>query len=238
MSVSYSLDGVRWTSIGTVGRDNWKGYRVAVPVSSWTDVNRLQIMLNVLPTLDTKPDIYLESMEARADYSRTVREALSDAVASASDAADAVVAKIIAAVEDKPAPQKPAPVEIIHKKLLIAQDGKRLPGPKASDVAPSTDKEGSSLVISGSCSKKYFVVLLYKNEEDYGRKPSSYVANEARECSGGRFSYALSSLSTDIRPGRYFLLTAEEDDTGPWQAASSLFPVTIQASTTVEVIQP
>lgn len=235
LSVSYSTDGIRWTQIGTVGRDNWKGYRVAVPVTSWDDVNHLQIQLSVIPTIDTKPDIYLESISAKADYSRTIAEALAAAADSASDAADALVDKILALKPDQP--QKPEPSRVYRKKLLVSQNGAVVPG-RRSDIVAKPDADGESLTISGPCTKKYFVILVYRNKADYGKNPASYVANEARECDGGKFSYSLSSLSPEIRTGGYYLLTGEEDDTGTWTPVSGLFPIDIQASTTVDVIDP
>ena len=246
LDVSYSLDGVRWTSVGTVGLDNWKGYTVAIPVSSWTDVNRLQIMLSAIPSVDKKPDIYLESMAVKIDYSRTVSEAVYDAVAAAADAMDGLLGTDAAATDTpaveqpvvKPAlvaPPAPQYTILTHKKLLLTLDGNPAAGP--ANLKADTASDGSSLTISGSCTKKYYVVLLYKNKTDYSTKPSSFVANEGHECDGGHFSYDLASLSPDIRDGSYYALIGEQGESGTWSATSEPFPVTIDATTTVEIIQ-
>ncbi len=232
LTVSYSLDGVRWTNIGTVGLDNWKGYTVSIPVSTWSDVNNLQIMVNPLPSLDSKPDIYLESMAVNIDYNRTITEAVSDAVAAAADALTGLTDTAPAA---PPAPPVPQTIVVTHKKLLFSAPGAPI-GRNGEDIKPAASSDGESFTVSGTCSKKYYVVMLFRNASDYKDKPSSALVNGAWECVKGSFSYDLSELSPDTPPGTYYLLTGEEGETTPWRPTSDIVPVTITASTSQETI--
>lgn len=233
LEVSYSTDGVRWIVVGTVGLDNWKNYSVTIPVTSWTDVDNLQIMLNPIPSLDPKPDIYLESMAVDVDYNRTITEAISDAVAAAADAlGDLTVDSSPAA---PPVLQAPQVTTITHKKLLFSIAGAAVDR-HGSDLKPSISADGDSLIVSGNCSKKYFVILLFRNASDYASDPSSAVANGAWPCVGGSFSYDLSALSPDTGNGTYYLMTGEEGDSGPWTPVSNIVPIAIAGSTTIETV--
>ncbi len=244
LQISYSTDGVRWVSIGTVGLDNWKDYKIAVPISSWEDLNNLQIMVSTLPTLDEKPDIYLDGMYAKVSYDRTLKEALSDTLASAADAVYSVIDPTppspptpTPTVVIKPPPPTPA---VITKKVVSFVLGGDPVVDKSynqnSNIKVSPNLIGSSLVVSGNCSRKYFVILAYRDQSDYKKKPSSYVVNNALECNQGSFHYDLSNLSQTIDGGKYWLLTAEEDDTGGWTPVSQIFPITVIATSTTETI--
>ena len=264
LEVSYSFDGIRWTAIGRVNRDNWKNFKVEVPVTSWDEVKRLQIMISVLPTIDEKPDIYLDNISMRAEYSQTLAELAAQGFAAVSNAVDALIGDgndASNAVDFVPEEKKgPQPVDIVKKKLVFAANGTMVSRPRddsgrgAGDSNSNNSKksknnstgtrsftttsspDGSSLKVSGTCTQTYFVILTYRNQTDYFKKPGSFIANEAHECLGGQFTYDLASLSTDIRSGTQYLLIADEDEMGPWVPASDLYPITIQASTTVETI--
>ncbi len=235
LQISYSTDGVRWTVIGTVGSDNFAGYQVDIPVASWADVASLQIMVSVLPNVDKKPDIYLESMSANIDYNRTLGEVVSDSVDAAADALDAAVAKVL----PKDEPQAPREVAITKKKLVFSEGRGSVQTPYAphTDIKAHVSSDGSSLTVSGRCSSKYYVILVFRNLSDFALRPTSALVNGAWECENGSFSYDASTLSADLKSGRYYIVTGEEEDTGPWKLASHVFPVDILATTTTEVIQ-
>lgn len=240
MQISYSTDGVRWVQIGTVGMDNWQNYKVAIPISSWNDLDNLQIMISTLPTVEQKPDIYLDGMYARVSYDRTLGEALSDTVAAAADAIDSVLAPAAATSAPAVAVAPPPPLVITTRSVSFASDGDPVFDGSYREnpsIAVSSAPGASSFVVSGSCSSKYFVILMYRNRSDYDKKPSSYIANEARECDNGSFSYDLADLPPSLQSGSYWLLTAEEGDTGGWTPVSRIFPVVVTATTTTEIVQ-
>lgn len=72
--VSYSLDGVRWTSIGRVNAQNWKDFTVRVPLASWDDLKDVQIMIAALPSLSTRPPVFLDGLELRVENDPTLAE--------------------------------------------------------------------------------------------------------------------------------------------------------------------
>ncbi|HEY1733579.1 MAG TPA: hypothetical protein VGG23_03950 [Acidimicrobiales bacterium] len=212
-----------------------------MPISSWGDLDRLQIMISTLPTVEQKPDIYLDGMYAEVSYDRTLAEALSDTLADAADALDSVIDPDATPAAPKPpaavtpaAP--PPPLVITTKEMTVSLDGPATARPGSRPVAVAPSGDGMSLTVSGTCSRKYFVILVYRNPSDYRDAPSSFVANQAEECPGGTFSYDTSSLSPDIRSGDYYLLTADEDDTGPWSPASDIYPITVFSTTTTETV--
>jgi hypothetical protein len=50
------------------------------------------------------------------------------------------------------------------------------------DVGPDSDSTASKIVLQGSCQKKYFVILVYANAEDYDKDPASFIYNKAFLC--------------------------------------------------------
>ncbi len=80
------------------------------------------------------------------------------------------------------------------------------------------------LSVSGSCQKKYFVLLLYRDQDDYATDPFSAVYNSAFPCGSGVFEQPLANLNVDS--GVYYLLVAEQDD-GLWSPASVIRKVEI-----------
>jgi hypothetical protein len=100
----------------------------------------------------------------------------------------------------------------------------------STKLVPTVDNEKGELRIEGQCSNVSFVVLLFKNEEDYARDPASYIVNRAYPCENGSFSYALSSLPTTLADGTYYLLVGEQGDRGMWTPITELRAVTINNS--------
>lgn len=89
----------------------------------------------------------------------------------------------------------------------------------------SIDDEGA-MTIAGACGDSYYVVLLYKDPEDYEKDPRSYILNRAYECTG-TFSYAVENLPTMLPNGTYYLLIGEQGEAGAWVPITSLTEITI-----------
>lgn len=254
LEVSYSLDGIRWTAIGRVNKNNWKNYSVEIPVTSWDEVKRLQIMLSVLPTIDEKPDIYLDNMSMRAEYKQTVAELASQGLAAVSNAVDSLIGDgngAENAFDIIPDAQKgPQPVEIRTKKLSFSSvggvltvthatydsEGRAVGRVPSKKITVSPGDGGASLNVTGPCDKKYSVILTYREKDDYLRKPRSFVVNRAQECVSGNFSFNLASLSPETRDGLQYLVVGEQGEEGTWDVTSDVFPITIVATTTVQII--
>lgn len=90
------------------------------------------------------------------------------------------------------------------------------------------DKE-SGIILRGNCQKEYYVVLGYRNAEDYEKNPASFIYNKAFPCKSGAYQYELKDLPLNLDNGTYYLLVAQEDRTGPWQPISAVQPVRIEA---------
>jgi hypothetical protein len=86
--VSYSLDGVRWKSLGRVNAGNWKDFTVHIPLSSWEDLQNVQFMVAALPSLSERPPVYLDGMELRVDAPLSISETASAAASAANDLVD------------------------------------------------------------------------------------------------------------------------------------------------------
>lgn len=94
-------------------------------------------------------------------------------------------------------------------------------------LVPKLDNTTGTVQISGQCSDAYFVVLLFKNQDDYANDPRSYIVNRAYPCSGGSFSYSISDLPGTLPDGAYYLLVGQEGERGTWTPITSLTEITI-----------
>lgn len=95
----------------------------------------------------------------------------------------------------------------------------------APQVTP--DNREGTMQITSSCTNKYYVVLVYKNEGDYDRDRTSYIVNKAYPCQGGNFTYLLDDLPSTLQNGTYYVLIGEQGDTGGWLPISGLTEITI-----------
>lgn len=91
----------------------------------------------------------------------------------------------------------------------------------------SVSEDGLSITVKGSCSKDYFVVMTFRNPDDYKDKPQTFASNFADKCKGGKFTYDLNMLPLDTREGTYYLLTADQEKTGPWVISSAMLPISL-----------
>ncbi len=201
----------------------------------------MQVMVSALPTIDEKPDIYLDSIALNVQYSQTVGEIASDGLSAVTDAVDALLADAPDAAKDAPTPPAPrvhVKSALIEKKLLFSSKG------SASRIHADTAKgdvrikgADASMTVSGNCTDAYFVIIVYKNQSDFMDKRNSFIVNQAHECPGKTFSFDLADLAQDIPSGTYYMLTASEGTTGSWTPISDIFPISITASTTVKMIE-
>jgi len=110
-------------------------------------------------------------------------------------------------------------------------DRKGNPASVVDQVQPAPDVTLDSVsgapVISGSCSKTYYVILLYRNQTDYDTDPASYVINKAFPCTGGAYSFEMKDVPPSISDGTYYLLIGEMGETGSWTPITSLVPIDI-----------
>lgn len=108
-------------------------------------------------------------------------------------------------------------------------DGKTKEETVSTDLTPSVDNTTGTLSFSGTCSAEYYVVLLFKNQDDYKNDPRSYVVNRAYPCTNNSFTYALSDLPEGLPNGIYYLLIGEQSKKTPWKPITEMTEVTINA---------
>jgi len=70
LEVEYTLDSVSWQHLGFVGSDNWKDIEFELPIVEWSELEKLQVRIKNLPTLDKQPTVYLDSMWIEVIHSK------------------------------------------------------------------------------------------------------------------------------------------------------------------------
>ncbi len=98
-----------------------------------------------------------------------------------------------------------------------------------STIETDIDTEGV-MNLSGVCTEAYYVVLLFKEKDDYDRDPRSYILNKAYPCESGQFTYALEQLPSSLPTGTYYLLIGSQGERGGWTPVTALTEVTINRS--------
>ena len=71
LEVLYSFDGMIWTPLGTIGRENWRDIAYGIPIESWDDLYSLQISVQGYRVVENQPDVYIESMPVEISYEPT-----------------------------------------------------------------------------------------------------------------------------------------------------------------------
>lgn len=95
------------------------------------------------------------------------------------------------------------------------------------ESTPTVDNANGVMYVSGVCSDAYFVVLLFKNQNDYADDPASYIVNRAYPCVAGTYSYSISELPYGLKDGNYYLLVGEQGERGAWKPITGLTEITI-----------
>ena len=62
LEVEYTFDSINWQHLGFVGVDNWRDTEFELPVVEWNELEKLQVRIKNLPTIDEQPVVYLDSM--------------------------------------------------------------------------------------------------------------------------------------------------------------------------------
>lgn len=113
------------------------------------------------------------------------------------------------------------------KRVVETSDGKERVEDVATSITPQIDNTTGTMRIAGSCDDAYFVVLLFRNQDDYARDPRSYILNKAFPCENKSFSYAIADLPDALSNGIYYLLVGEQGQTGAWKPITELTEITI-----------
>lgn len=118
--------------------------------------------------------------------------------------------------------------QIPSKRTFISREGKKVGEQTVTaPLVPQVDNATGVVSVSGQCSDVYFVVLLYRNQNDYLDDPSTYIVNRAFPCTNGSYSYAIADLPNNLANGQYYLLVGQQGERGAWTPITSLTEITI-----------
>lgn len=68
LNISYSTNGVNWSSLANVNAGNWQTVRYEIPIHSWDELEHLQVAFVGLGTTAVVPQVYLDGMTVEAKY--------------------------------------------------------------------------------------------------------------------------------------------------------------------------
>lgn len=241
LSIQYTLDGENWIELGRITAYNWNDLSFKIPISSVDQINQLQISLISLPTADSAATIYLDSLWLEAETDSAVIELAGNILETILETLTLQNLTNDSEVAPSPEPKETKPVKIKEYNFDIGgsekvddelewythEDIRKLEKTSKQDrnIDISTKDGSKSLVVSGSCKDKFYVVLLYRNREDYSKNPSSAVYNSAFECDGA-INHRLET--ENLTGGDYWLLIGEQGDAGTWIPVSDLRKISLE----------
>lgn len=77
--------------------------------------------------------------------------------------------------------------------------------------------QGKIISISGTCSDKYYALLVFKENDDYRKDPAKAFFNKAYPCPpAASFSATVDLRDFNLPSGRYYLFVADEGERGSW----------------------
>jgi hypothetical protein len=113
--------------------------------------------------------------------------------------------------------------ELVNGRMAIKESEEEL----TNEPTISADNSSGVMNISGSCEDAYYVVLLYKNQEDYVRDRRSFIFNRAFPCINRSFNYQVEDLPEALESGTYYVLIGSQGETTPWVPITGLTEVEI-----------
>jgi len=74
VQLKYTLDGETWNVLGTAKRSNWQNARFTLPVTdpTWDEIQKMQISVVPVASLDTPPAIYIDGFILQVDYKSAI----------------------------------------------------------------------------------------------------------------------------------------------------------------------
>ncbi|MCK5591907.1 MAG: hypothetical protein KAI72_08130, partial [Candidatus Pacebacteria bacterium] len=70
LEIEYTFDSIDWQHLGFVGFDNWRDAEFELPIVEWDELEKLQVRIKNLPTIDEQPVVYLDSMWIEVRHSK------------------------------------------------------------------------------------------------------------------------------------------------------------------------
>ncbi len=270
--VTYTLDGNNWQTLGRINESNWQSFSPQISLMSWEDVERLQVQITPLPSVEM-PTVFLDGLWLEVEYDKTLADSLQEGMETVvdftsnigetlGDIIDTAVEIVVETVQEalqpdtvvipeEPKNETPLPVSPPEKivfefsiKDVVKEDVKELPWVPSSaspEITPSGKapsvrlaNDGMGLYIEGTCTKEYYVVLLFADPEGYLKDPSLAIINKAAACAWGTFKKLVdaSDLPENLSDGTYYLLTADQGTKGTWVPNATVHKIEIKKKTT------
>jgi hypothetical protein len=233
LSVRYSSDGENWHEIGSLTRDNSLRAHFDLPEEVFNDLDSLQISLITELGLD-RSSLYLDSIWIEVRHDSPVTEFLEEVAEVVINIATPEEGQPMTTPEPTPLPKVKRTVwefKLIDQEVSVQSDLPWYPMDTQagqSQVAEvAIQAESGEIILNGSCREDYFVVLLFRNKNDYIDSPASALYNAAIPCESESLTYTIDSLPVSVSDGPYWLLIAQQGR-GPWEPISNLYPLYIK----------
>lgn len=233
-TVLYSVGGDEWQALGHITQEEWRNLEFKIPVGQGGvlavgNIPDLRIRVDAgFFGVDNPTEVYLDGMaiEIRTDEFVSNDEipepqrldGLTDVPGTIQSVGKtlSLLRNVIPAEEVLPW----QPLDFQNENTEAAKDVVR-------SVAVS-DSETGNIIISGTCLKDYYVILVFRGENDYATSPRSALFNSAYACKRGAYKYEMTPGSLNLKTGSYFMLVAEQDDGEPWVPISALMPFEVE----------
>jgi hypothetical protein len=233
LSVRYSSDGEHWSEVGILTRDNSLRARFDLPEEVFNNLDTLQISLVTGLGLD-RSALYLDSMWIEVRYDSPVTDFLEEVAQTVVDIATPEEDQLAVTPQPTPLPKVKRTIwefSLTDTEVSAQRDLPWYPTDtnmaRADEAEVRIRTELGKIILDGSCREDYFVVLLFRNRNDYIDSPASALYNAAIPCESGSLTYTIDSLPVSLSNGSYWLLIAQQGQ-GPWEPISSLHPVYIK----------
>jgi hypothetical protein len=235
-TVQYSLDGSDWRFLGNVTADSdWKNLAFDIPVgeggvASVADLPNLRIRIDAgFFSVDSPIEIYFDGVEVEI---RTDEYIVPEELIPGLEELDALTELPTVAMTFNQTFSLARTVIPAEEVLPWMEYDYRIENIEDSEeVSKSVAVENSrndGITVSGACKQSYFTVLVFSDPEAYATAPRTALFNSAYPCDNGAYSYSLVPTTLNLPEGEYYLLVADQPESGPWIPISAIMPFTIE----------
>jgi hypothetical protein len=228
-------------------------------ITSWADLAKLRVRIDSdVLTLDTRYEVYLDGVSLEASYTdmpkieEVAQSPVSEPVQSDLSASTTLSDAIPVIESSTPLPEQLPLIE--PSTTVLGEGAKRVLNLLRSRIAPalgdlpwqdedvrarvrrlggasvSVNDSGDDVILSGTCSEDYYVVLIFKNADDYIKYPGRSLYNSAFACTGSftvDVNQSLNVLSR-LSSGTYYVIVASQTENGSWIPISSVVPFVVE----------
>lgn len=234
-TILYSVNEDEWQALGHITQESWQNLEFRIPVGAGgvtavADIPKLRVRIDAgFFSVDNPIEIYLDGMtvEINTDEYQTEEERL-ERFPEIGEGVGVV-----------------APIDVI--KQVLSLDRAVIPTTEvlpwqpldfqlenedtAKDITRSVatiDARTEDIILSGSCKRDYFTVLVFPTPTAYADSPRTALFNSAYPCNKGLYSYRLTPELLRLKAGTYYLLVADQSDGEPWVPISAVMPFEVE----------